>query len=390
VVCGRRWGKTACGLRTAIKGHGTEYQMIGANQGGNVWWVGPSFPVSQDIWRDLKRAVDGCWSDKDEVERRIQFPSGGAITVKSADRPDSLRGSGLHGLIIDESATVKPSAWKESLRPALSDKQGWAMFFGTPKGFNWFHDLWHEAPSRLDWMAWQRPSQDNPLITEAELEEARKDVGTFAFEQEYLAQFVTDGAGVFDRAWLTKLVTTVPRADKAVRYWDRAASTSGDWSVGCLIVEADGLFYVDDVVRGKWTPHERNKIIEQTAEMDAQRFQGRCSLWLEQEPGSSAVDYKAIMSKEWARFGPQWDKVQTDKGTRARPFAAACEAQIVYIKRAPWNREFIDEVVQFNPSAKNSSLHDDQVDAASGAFSKVSLKAEPCQSIPRAYKRRDW
>lgn len=102
------------------RGHGsTRGQLKGAIDGGNIWWVAPSYGVASDIWRDLKRACKNAWIDKWEVERRIQFANGGSVTVKSADNPDSLRGSGLDGVVIDEAASIKPEVWQQSIRPAL-------------------------------------------------------------------------------------------------------------------------------------------------------------------------------------------------------------------------------------------------------------------------------
>ena len=106
VVCGRRWGKTASGLMATVKGHGTyRGQRKGAIDGGRIWWIAPNYGIASDIWRDLKRACRDAWIAKNEVERRIELPGGGSVTVKSADNPDSLRGSGLDGVVVDEAAT---------------------------------------------------------------------------------------------------------------------------------------------------------------------------------------------------------------------------------------------------------------------------------------------
>jgi hypothetical protein len=127
------------------------------------------------------------------MDKRIEFPGGGSITVKSADNPDSLRGEGLDGLVVDESAFVSEQAWKAALRPALADKQGWTMHISTPNGFNWFKDLFDRA-LRDDWERWQRPTSDNPLVTQQELDEALLDMGEVLFAQEHMALF-TDVAG---------------------------------------------------------------------------------------------------------------------------------------------------------------------------------------------------
>ncbi len=89
--------------------------------------------------RHLARQIPNA--DPSESERLIVLPGGGEFQVKSADNPDSLRGAGLDGVVVDEAAYVKEEAWTEALRPALSDRRGWAMFISSPNGYNWFHTL---------------------------------------------------------------------------------------------------------------------------------------------------------------------------------------------------------------------------------------------------------
>lgn len=189
VVCGRRWGKSALGLQATIRGHGPHRgARKGALSGGKIWWVAPDYPTASEMWRDLKRACRSVWSHKDEVERRIELPTGGSVSVKSAHDPESLVAVGLDGVVIDEAAKVKPEAWYGSLRATLADRGGWAIFISTPKGYNWFHDLFAAAETSPDWARWQRPTSDNPLIPASELEAAKRDSPRY-FGQEFGAQF---------------------------------------------------------------------------------------------------------------------------------------------------------------------------------------------------------
>lgn len=188
VVCGRRWGKTALGLLATVRGHGPRRGALkGAIDGGKIWWVAPDYPTASEIWRDLKRATRGAWADKDEVEKRIELPGGGSVTVKSAHEPDRLVAAGLDGVVVDEAGKTREEAW-DFLRPTLADRKGWAVFIGTPRGFNWFHAKFQYAERAPHWARWQRPSSDNPLMTAAELEQARLDAPRL-FGQEYLARF---------------------------------------------------------------------------------------------------------------------------------------------------------------------------------------------------------
>jgi predicted phage terminase large subunit-like protein len=163
--------------------------------------VAPTFKIAAEIWRDLKRATVDGWKDKSEVERRIELPGGGSVSVRSADDPDSLRAVGLDGVVVDEVGFVHEDAWKQSLRPALADKQGWALLIGTPDGPNWVEEAFREAPERKGWERWQLPTSCNPLVSQEELDEMLLDLGPRRFGQEALAQFLDTAGAEFSGAY---------------------------------------------------------------------------------------------------------------------------------------------------------------------------------------------
>lgn len=193
VVCGRRWGKTALGVFICL---------MAALRGKRVWWVAPFFATALIGWRMLKRFVrqlpDELVPDISESEHTITFPwTGGSVTIKSAHDPDSLRGEGLDGLVMDEAPLCKQAAWTEVLRPMLLLSGGWAVFMGTPRGRNWFADLFDRAGTRSNWARWQLPTSNNPMVPEAELLEALEDMGAVVFAQEHGAQFLDAIGTVF-------------------------------------------------------------------------------------------------------------------------------------------------------------------------------------------------
>ncbi|HPV08970.1 MAG TPA: terminase family protein, partial [Aggregatilineales bacterium] len=167
LAAGRRWGKTRLGTLMCLD--------VALN-GGRAWWVAPSYPMATVGWRGIKqlaRQIPGVeWR---ETDRLITLPTGGTIQVRSADRPDSLRGEGLDFLIIDEAAFVREEAWTEALRPALSDRQGRAVIISTPKGRNWFWRAYQRGMSGdPEWHSWKLPTASNPFIDPAEVEAARR------------------------------------------------------------------------------------------------------------------------------------------------------------------------------------------------------------------------
>lgn len=190
LACGRRWGKSRLGALRCIA------EALG---GGRAWWVAPSYPMAAVGWRMIKRlAVQIPGVDVRQVDRLVELPTGGSVQVRSADKPDSLRGDGLDYLVMDECAFIKEEAWTEALRPALADRQGRALFISTPKGRNWFWRLWMGADGE-ETRAWQFTSYDNPFISAAEIDAAKAGLPERVFAQEFLAEFLDDAGGVFRR-----------------------------------------------------------------------------------------------------------------------------------------------------------------------------------------------
>lgn len=160
--------------------------------GARIWWVAQSYPglKASHVWEDLKRSLRHCWVSKHETTREIVLPNGGEISVRSADNPDSLRGAGLDGLIVDEAAFIAEDAWKESLRATVADKDGWVIMQTTPNGRNWVYREFQKAAERERWERWQSPSWVNPLMRPSVLAEIEEEIGPRSYAQEYGAQFM--------------------------------------------------------------------------------------------------------------------------------------------------------------------------------------------------------
>ncbi len=192
VDAGRRFGKTRLGVMECIDT---------ANKGKRAWWIAPTYKISQVGWRPLRRIAGRVPGSEVRLgDLSVTMPSGGEVVIRSADNPDSLRGEGLDFVVFDECAFMKEEAWTEALRPALSDRQGRALFISTPRGHNWFHGLYQRGVSGEDgWQSFTFPTSANPYIPTAEIESARKELPEIIFRQEYLAEFVDSDGAVFRR-----------------------------------------------------------------------------------------------------------------------------------------------------------------------------------------------
>jgi predicted phage terminase large subunit-like protein len=171
---------------------------------------------------------------------------------------------------------------------------------------------------------------------------------------------------MFERDWF-RVVDRAPTDVIRVRYWDKAGTEgAGAYTAGVrLALDMRTLIvYVEDVVRGQWSSHKRNKIIRQTAELDGHDT----AVWIEQEPGSGGKESAEISVKQLIGYDVHIERVTGDKVTRAKPFSDQAEAGNVMLVRGTWNTQWLDEICPFPNGA-----YKDQVDASSGAFNKLAL-----------------
>src|SRR6202030_3489768 len=141
-------------------------------------------------WKPLKELSRKFWAKKpNESEMRIELVSGGTICLRGADNYDSLRGEGLDFLVLDEYASIARQAWTEVLRPALADKQGRALFIGTPRGYNHFYELYQNVREQPHWATFQFTTEAGGNVAPEELEQAGHQLDERTYRQEFQASF---------------------------------------------------------------------------------------------------------------------------------------------------------------------------------------------------------
>jgi len=187
VVAGRRFGKTFLSTYELLK-----HALQGNSR--NCWYVAPTYKAAKEIaWNMLVDAIpDGYITKKNETALSINLRNGSTISLKGAEQPDNLRGRALDFCVLDEFADMRPEAWFEVIRPSLSDRQGSAVFIGTPRGRNHFYDLWAKGKDgAADWSSFQYTTLNGGNVPSKEIEAARSDLDERTFKQEYEAEFVT-------------------------------------------------------------------------------------------------------------------------------------------------------------------------------------------------------
>ncbi len=188
IAAGRRWGKSFMSVYILLK---ASYET----PNGIFWFISPTQSMSRTIiWDVLKsKCIPELIKKVNESRLEIELINGAKITLKSAEKYDNLRGSSLSGVILDETASMRSvnfsEIWQKSIRPALSDRLGFAIFISSPAGRNHFFDLYVQAKTLEGWSSWQFTTASGGYVLDSEIESARSDMDAQAFRQEYYATF---------------------------------------------------------------------------------------------------------------------------------------------------------------------------------------------------------
>jgi hypothetical protein len=174
------------------------------------WIVAPNYNLAQKIAREVKRIIVTQLrlplESKKEISGDLYFMRlaglGSELAVRSADSPDSLIGEGIDYLVIDEMALISRQTYEMFLRPTLADRNGWALFCSTPRGFNYFEQLYRygQDPKFEEWESWQVPSWESPFFKD-DVEQLKRTMTHETFLQELGAEFTSFAGKVypFDR-----------------------------------------------------------------------------------------------------------------------------------------------------------------------------------------------
>lgn len=364
VAAGRRTGKSRLAAWMLI---------INALQTdrGHVFYVAPTQGQARDImWNTLLELGNPVVASSHVNNMQIKLINGATISLKGADRPETMRGVSLKFLVLDEYADMKPSVWETVLRPALADQKGSAMFIGTPLGRNHFYELFKygELADDPTYQAWHFTSYDNPLLDPEEIDIAKKSMSSYAFRQEFMASFEALGSEIFKEDWIKFTDEEPSEGDYYIAvdlagFADVAGKATGKASkldnTAIAIVKAgtEG-WYVADIIYGRWDIKKTaRKIFEAVREYEP------VAVGIEKGALRNAVlPYLTDLMKSGQRFFrveelTHGNKKKTDRVVWA--LQGRFEHGSISLAEGDWNTEFLDELFQF----PNPLVHDDLVDA---------------------------
>lgn len=246
VACGRRFGKSTLAL--ALAACGAPGAPGGLLQGYPVGWFAPSYKLLDEAWRTAKRFLRAYIAKVDGQQKRLELHNGAALDFWTLEDPDAGRSRKYALALVDEAAMARnlQEAWEQSIRATLADFKGGAWFLSTPKGLNYFHRLYGLGDTDAAWRAHHAPTSANPYIDAGEIEAARRALPERVFAQEYLAQFLEDGAGVFRGIDKAPAAPWLEKAEVGASYtigvdWGRHE----DFTVLCVIDSKHRLVHVD-------------------------------------------------------------------------------------------------------------------------------------------------
>lgn len=212
VAAGRRFGKTYLAAITLILAALQTETPEGKDLSlAKVYYIAPTFTQGKEVmWSMLKKLCilsDGTSLIElaHENTATITLINGRTISIKGADRPDTLRGAGLYYAVLDEYADMKPHVWEEIIRPALADYTGSALFIGTPKGKNHFYEVFMKAMAHegayADWQAFQFDSLANTTLDPDEIAKSIGVMSVATARQEFGANFNSGGGECLQEKW---------------------------------------------------------------------------------------------------------------------------------------------------------------------------------------------
>ena len=258
VVCHRRWGKTVMAINHLLRD-----AVLNSKPNPRYAYIAPTYRQAKAVaWDYLKQFAGAVPMVRfHETELRADLPNGARIQLLGAENPDSLRGIYLDGSVLDEMADMPESLFPEIIRPALSDRKGWALFIGTPRGHNAFYELYTAAEGQKDWHTSIYRASETGILDSEELDAARAMMTPDQFEQEFECSWVANVPGAVFGKELQDIqekgrIASVPY-DPSVRvdtWWDLGVGDStAIWftqSVGRAVHVID--FYEN---RGEGLPH---------------------------------------------------------------------------------------------------------------------------------------
>jgi len=237
VVAHRRFGKTVAALNHLIR-----EAVLNEKETPRYAYIAPTYGQAKRVaWDYLVKYTTPLGGTNNISELRVDF-WGRRIQLYGSDNPDSLRGQFFDGVIIDEVGDQNPKIWTDIVRPALTDRKGWCLFIGTPKGHNHFKELRDRAEKEEGWGLLEFKASETGVVDETELKAAKNEMGEDKYRQEFECSFDAAVEGSYYGQMLNELeekkhMQEIPREELSRTFtaWDLGMGDSTSIWVAQLV-----------------------------------------------------------------------------------------------------------------------------------------------------------
>ena len=237
VVAHRRFGKTVAALNHLIR-----EAVLNEKETPRYAYIAPTYGQAKRVaWDYLVKYTTPLGGTNNISELRVDF-WGRRIQLYGSDNPDSLRGQFFDGVIIDEVGDQNPKIWTDIVRPALTDRKGWCLFIGTPKGHNHFKELRDRAEKEEGWGLLEFKASETGVVDETELKAAKNEMGEDKYRQEFECSFDAAVEGSYYGQMLNELeekkhMQEIPREEisRTFTAWDLGMGDSTSIWVAQLV-----------------------------------------------------------------------------------------------------------------------------------------------------------
>jgi hypothetical protein len=275
IVTHRRFGKSVLAINHLIKA-----AMTSTKERPRYAYIGPTFTQAKAVIFDYLQHFSQPIPDAvvNHSELRVDYPNGSQVRLFGADNPDSLRGLYLDGCVLDEFGLMRGNVFSEVLRPLLADRQGWALFQGTPNGKNQFYDVVQRAQREPGWFCALYKASQTGILSPDELEDAKRSMSEDEYAQEFECSFEASVKGaIFARevaqARVDGRITRVP--------YDPALPVDTDWDLG--VGDATSIWFSQSL---------RSREVRLVDYYEA--------------TGQGLAHYKAILDRKPYTYGEMW------------------------------------------------------------------------------------
>ena len=362
VAAGRRTGKSRLAIWTLL---------INALQAtkGHVFYVAPTQGQARDIlWNDLLELGQDVITSSHINNLQVKLINGATISLKGADRPETMRGVSLKYLVMDEYADMKPEVFEQILRPALTDQKGGALFIGTPMGRNHFYEMFINGQSEEDksFQSWHFTSYDNPLLDPEEIDIAKTNMSSYSFRQEYMASFEAGGSEMFQEDWIVMNDKEPEHGDYYIAidlagFEDNTNKLKNkrldETAISIVKVSPHG-WWVKKIIHGRWD-------LNTTAMKIFQAVKDYRPMAVGIEKGiakQAVISPLTDLMKQHQRFFQVQELTHGNQKKTDRIMWALqgrFENGRIELNKGEWNIPFMDQLFQF----PNKLVHDDLIDS---------------------------